>query len=160
MNTASIQQLSNAVDREMERLFAATRSPGAGFSAGYGAGFNREAGRGEEGGQSWSPAVDVVETADAIVLHAELPGMKKEEIEIQLSGETLTIRGERVCAPCAGGENFHRIERRYGRFARSFQIETPIEAAQVEASYDDGVLTVRLPKAQAAKPRQINITSS
>jgi HSP20 family protein len=154
-----MQELTRAMDREMERLFAARTTPGN-----YGAGFGRNAfagaGRSENGGQSWSPAVDVVETPEAIVLHAELPGMKKEEIEIQLSGETLSIRGERECAPCANGENFHRIERRYGRFARTFQIETPIDAANVEASYDDGVLTVRLPKAQAAKPRQIEITSS
>lgn len=159
MNASSMQELTRAMnremDREMERLFASPRGTGGS----YGAGFGLEAGHGDDGGQSWSPAVDVVETADAIVLHAELPGMKKEEIEIQLSGETLAIRGERRCAPCGGGENFHRIERRYGQFSRAFQIETPIDASNVQASYDDGVLTVRVPKAQAAKPRQIQITS-
>lgn len=158
MNAVSIHELTRAVDREMERLFAA--SGAAGFGANYGVGSRNDNSRGDNSGQSWSPSVDVVETADAIVLHAELPGMKKEEIEIQLSGETLAIRGERACAPCGQGENFHRIERRYGRFSRAFQIETPIDAAGVQASYDDGVLTVRLPKAQAAKPRQIEITSS
>jgi HSP20 family protein len=155
MNAVSMQELTRAMDREMERLFASSR----GANRSYTPEFQGSAGRGENGGQNWSPAVDVVETPDAIVLHAELPGMKKEEIEIQLSGETLAIRGERQPSPCSNGENFHRIERRYGRFSRAFQIETPIDAAQVQASYDDGVLTVRLPKAQSAKPRQIEITS-
>ncbi len=105
----------------------------------------------------WAPVVDVVETETEIVLHAELPGMRKEEIDIQLSGDTLTLRGERQLQSATRGENFHRIERQYGAFQRTFGIETPIDAANVSASYEHGVLTVRLPKQQEQKPRQIEI---
>lgn len=117
-----------------------------------------ESSRATNGGQSWSPAVDVVETETEIVLHAELPGVKKEEIEVQLEGDTLLIRGERSALPNSGEENFHRIERRYGRFARTFQFEMPINGAQVEATYENGVLQVRLPKV-ASRARTIEIQS-
>ena len=117
-----------------------------------------DAARGANGGQSWSPAVDVVETETEIVLHAELPGMKREEIEVQLEGDSLLIRGERFAQPNSGEENFHRIERRYGRFARTFQFEMPIDGASVEAIYENGVLSVRLPKA-ASRARTIQIQS-
>jgi HSP20 family protein len=107
--------------------------------------------------RTWAPAVDVVENETEIVLHAELPGMKKDEIDIQLTGDTLTIRGERKRTSTQRGENFHRIERQYGAFGRTFEIETPIDAAGVSASYEEGVLTVRLPKQQEVKSRQIEI---
>jgi HSP20 family protein len=107
--------------------------------------------------RTWAPAVDVVENDLEIVLHAELPGMKKDEIDIQLTGDTLTIRGERKRTSTQRGENFHRIERQYGAFGRTFEIETPIDAAGVSASYEEGVLTVRLPKQQEVKSRQIEI---
>ena len=149
------------MDCDMERLFATHRGTTAGFYAGHNyVGHPPGLGRSENGGQTWSPAVDLVETADTIVLHAELPGMKKEESQLLLSREALSISGERACVPCTGGESFHRLERRYGRFARSFHIEVEIEANKVEAIYADGVLTMRLPKVQAAKPRQIEIASS
>jgi len=105
----------------------------------------------------WAPAVDVAETQDAIILHAELPGMKKEDIDIQLHGDTLTLRGERKQETPQRGEHYHRIERQYGAWQRTFQIEVPIDTARVGASYEDGVLTVRLPKQEAVKPRQIEI---
>ncbi|HEX8235479.1 MAG TPA: Hsp20/alpha crystallin family protein [Abditibacteriaceae bacterium] len=111
----------------------------------------------ENGPRTWAPAVDVVENDLEIVLHAELPGLKKEEIDIQLTGDTLTIRGERKRTSTQRGENFHRIERQYGAFGRTFEIETLIDAASVSASYEDGVLTVRLPKQQEVKSRQIEI---
>jgi len=107
--------------------------------------------------RTWAPAVDVVENETEIVLHAELPGMKKDEIDIQLTGDTLTIRGERKRTSTQRGENFHRIERQYGAFGRTFEVETPIDAASVSASYEEGVLTVRLPKQQEVKSRQIEI---
>ncbi|HEX8553001.1 MAG TPA: Hsp20/alpha crystallin family protein [Abditibacteriaceae bacterium] len=155
MNASMQHRLSNELSREMERFFA---SRGSSFSpARTATGRNEDTQSG--GAQSWSPAVDVVETETEIVLHAELPGMKKEEIELQLSGDTLTIRGERACVQGKSGENFHRIERRYGKFARTFQIETSIDAEKVAAAYDDGVLTVRLPKAASARPRQIEIST-
>lgn len=105
----------------------------------------------------WAPPVDVAETEQEIVLYAELPGMKREEIEINLHGDTLTMNGERKFAQAAPGEHFHRIERHYGPWRRAFQIEVPIEASQVTATYEDGVLTVRLPKRAEPRPRQIQI---
>jgi HSP20 family protein len=108
----------------------------------------------------WAPVVDVSETPDEIILEAELPGMKKDEIEIQLNGDTLLLRGERRFEQTQRGEQFHRIERQYGAWQRSFQIEVPIDAQKVAASYEQGVLTVRLPKAEALKPRQIEIQTS
>jgi len=118
-----------------------------------------ESGRGaqENGARHWIPAVDVLENDREIILQAELPGMNKDDIEIELTGETLTLHGERQLEPAQRGEHFHRIERQYGPWQRTFQIEVPIETAQVAASYEDGVLTVHLPKQEAVKPRQITI---
>ena len=105
----------------------------------------------------WAPVVDVSETPNEIVLEAELPGMKRNEIDIELNGETLTLRGERKFEQTQRGEQFHRIERQYGAWQRSFQIEVPIDAQKVSANYEQGLLTVRLPKAESLKPRQIEI---
>lgn len=112
---------------------------------------------GESAPRTWAPAVDVLESQHEIVLEAELPGMSKDEIDIQLTGETLTLRGERKLEPAARGEHFHRVERQYGPWQRTFQVEVPIDTTKVTASYEDGVLTVRLPKQEAVKPRQIEI---
>jgi HSP20 family protein len=101
--------------------------------------------------------VDVLENEHEIILQAELPGMNKDDIDIELTGETLTLHGERKLEPSQRGEHFHRIERQYGPWQRTFQIEVPIETAKVAASYEDGVLTVHLPKQEAVKPRQITI---
>lgn len=105
----------------------------------------------------WAPPVDVAETESEIVLYAELPGMIREEIDINLHGDTLIMRGERNFAQAAPGEHFHRIERHYGPWRRAFQIEVPIDATGVTASYENGVLTVRLPKKAEPKARQIQI---
>ncbi len=107
--------------------------------------------------RAWAPAVDVAETESEIVLHAELPGMRKEDIDIQLTGDRLTLRGERRLEQTARGEHFHRIERQYGAWQRTFGIEAPIDTSKVSATYEEGVLTVRLPKQEAVKPRQIEI---
>ncbi len=111
----------------------------------------------ESGPRVWAPAVDVSETEREIVLHAELPGLRREDIDIQLTGDTLTLRGERQLATAQRGENYHRIERQYGVFQRTFQIEMPIDIAAVSASYEEGVLTVRLPKQELIKSRRIDI---
>ncbi len=105
----------------------------------------------------WAPPVDVAETETEIVLYAELPGMNREEIEINLHGDTLIMRGERNFAQTAPGEHFHRIERHYGPWRRAFQIEVPVDVAGVTATYENGVLTVRLPKKNEPKMRQIQI---
>jgi len=118
-----------------------------------------ESGRGSEETPSrvWAPAVDVAENENEIVLYAELPGMNKDDIDIQLTGDTLTLRGERKFEQAQRGEHFHRIERQYGAWQRSFQIEVPLDTARVSASYDEGVLTVHLPKQAAVRPRQIPV---
>jgi len=105
----------------------------------------------------WAPAVDVLESQQEIVLEAELPGMTKEDIDIQLTDDTLTIRGERKLEPAARGEHFHRVERQYGPWQRTFRVEVPIDTSRVTASYEDGVLTLLLPKLAAVTPRQIDI---
>ncbi len=110
-----------------------------------------------ESARLWAPAVDVAESEYEIVLYAELPGMSREEIDIQLSGDMLTLRGDRKLAPATLGEHYHRIERQYGPWRRAFQIEVPIDQTQVSATYTEGVLTVRLPKREEVKPRQIPI---
>lgn len=112
-----------------------------------------------EGDQLWTPVVDVTETDDEIILEAELPGMKKDEIDIQVNGDTLTLRGERKIERIEKNERYHRIERQYGAWQRSFQIEIPIETSKISADYSAGVLSVRLPKAENVKPRQIAITT-
>jgi len=104
--------------------------------------------------QAWAPVVDIHETADALIVEAELPGMKQEEIAIELSGDTLTIKGER--RPATGRE-FLRQERNYGAFQRAFTLGVPINQAGVRARYTDGLLEVTLPKAEAARPKQVKI---
>lgn len=119
---------------------------------------NRGMQSGDEGSSRlWAPMVDVLENQDEILLEAELPGMKKDEIDIELNGDTLVLRGERKFEQTQRGEQFHRIERQYGAWQRTFQIEVPIDAQKVSANYEQGVLTVRLPKAESLKPRQISI---
>ena len=107
----------------------------------------------------WSPAVDVAETEDAITLHVELPGLKLEEIDIELTGDTLTLRGERKRVKEEQKDNFVRVERSYGRFQRSFTLATPIQHDKVTAAYRDGILEITLPKSEETKPRKIAVTA-
>jgi len=108
----------------------------------------------------WSPAVDVAETANDIVLRAELPGLKQEDIDIELSGDTLTLRGERKYENEERKDNFVRVERSYGRFQRSFTLAVPVNVEQVKATYKDGILEVHLPKSEAIKPRKVQVVSA
>ncbi len=113
----------------------------------------------ETEGRSWTPAVDVVENKKEIVLQAEIPGMSKEEISVELDGDTLRISGERQRQQVVEGEQFRRLERRYGSFSRVFQLQTEIDADGIAATFENGVLTLRLPKKQSAGPKQIQIGS-
>ncbi len=110
-------------------------------------------------GRVWSPAVDVAETQNEIVLRAELPGMKQEDIDIELTGDTLTLRGERKFENEERKENFVRVERSYGRFQRSFTLGVPVQFDAVTASYRDGVLEVHLPKSEDTKPRKVQVSA-
>ena len=103
------------------------------------------------------PPVDIYEDEHKIVLKLEVPGLKQEDLDIQLENNTLTVRGERKFEKEEKEENFHRIERRYGSFFRSFTVPTTVNPEGVKASYDAGVLRVELEKKAEAKPKQIKV---
>lgn len=106
---------------------------------------------------TWAPALDLHEDKDNLILRAELPGLKKEDIEISLHENAVTISGERKNEKKYEGANTSREERFFGRFTRSLNLPKTVDAGKVKATYVDGVLTVTLPKAEEAKPRQIQI---
>ena len=107
---------------------------------------------------SWVPPVDVYSNGDhEIVLKAELPDMTRDAIDITVEDDTLTIKGDKKFADDVKDEQFHRIERRYGAFSRSFSLPTTVDASKVTAEYKNGLLTVRLPLREEAKPRQIKV---
>ena len=106
---------------------------------------------------TWSPAVDIYETEGEIVVKAELPGMDRKDITLNLENNVLTIRGERRFEKETKEDNYHRIERSYGGFSRSFSIPTSVDEEKIRADYKDGVLKVALPKKEQAKPKQIQI---
>ena len=120
-----------------------------------------QASSGDEGlmtSGSWLPPVDIHQNGDhEIVLKAELPDMAREDIDITVDNGTLTIRGEKKLASDVREEQFHRIERRYGVFSRSFSVPQTVDTGKVAADYKNGVLTVRLPLREEAKPRQIKV---
>ena len=108
----------------------------------------------------FAPPADIHETADEFVVHMDLPGMTLKEIKVSLAGEMLVIRGERKSEVPAEGVNRHRVERVYGAFERTFELGAPLRSDSVQATYRDGVLTVRVPKAEHAKAREIPVQSS
>ena len=115
--------------------------------------------RGEEGitAATWTPAVDIYETADTIVMKAELPGLTREDIDIQIEDNTLILRGERRFAKDVQQENYLRIERAYGSFHRTFTLPATIQQEEIRAVFRDGVLELILPKTEGAKPKRISI---
>ena len=104
----------------------------------------------------WSPALDLYQNNDNVVVRVELPGMRKEDIEISLQDGMLTISGERN-SETAEGDKAERTERYVGKFRRSISLPTQVDASKVTATYRDGILTVTLPKAEEAKPKQIQV---
>jgi HSP20 family protein len=109
-------------------------------------------------GGSWVPAVDIYSNGQhELVLKAELPEIKEEEIDLTIEENTLTLRGERKVDTEVTEEQFHRIERSYGSFARTFALPPTVDATKVSAEYKAGVLTVRLPLREEAKPKQIKV---
>lgn len=105
----------------------------------------------------WLPAVDLFEDQDNLILKAELPGMKKEQIEIALHDGVLTLSGERKEEEKHHGADSYRSERFLGRFQRTVTLPVPVDAEKVKATYNDGILTVTLPKTEEAKPKQIPV---
>lgn len=108
-------------------------------------------------GRPWSPAVDVYETPDELVLTADLPGVESKDIDVRVENQTVTIAGERKFAKEEDNRGYHRIERGYGNFMRSFAVPNTFDTEHIEANFRDGVLTVKLPKKEAAKPRQVKV---
>lgn len=108
---------------------------------------------------SFVPPVDVYEDAQKVVLKLEVPGIKQDDLDIRIENQTLTIKGERKFEAEQKEENFHRIERRYGTFVRSFTLPQTVDTEAVNASYDAGVLTVSLAKKAEAKPKQVKISA-
>ena len=110
-----------------------------------------------ESSASWAPPVDVMEDEDKIVLRAEVPGMQKEDIDIEMTGDTLTIKGERKFENEEKQKDYVRIERAYGQFQRSFTIGVPVKANKVKANYQNGILEITIPKAEETKPKKVEI---
>lgn len=108
---------------------------------------------------TWTPPVDIYETDSDIVLKAELPGVKIQDVDLQVRDNLLVVRGERKFEKDVKEENYHRIERVYGSFQRAFTLPTLIRQDGIKATLKDGILEVILPKAEVAKPRQIKIES-
>ena len=107
---------------------------------------------------TWVPPVDIFQSGDKeLVLKAELPDMSRDDIDITVENGTLTIKGEKKLASDVREEQFHHIERRYGTFSRSFSLPQTVDTGKVAAEYRNGVLTVRLPLREEAKPRQIKV---
>jgi len=108
-------------------------------------------------GRPWSPAVDIFETEDELVLKADVPEVELKDIDVRVENQTLTLSGERKFEKEDTTKGYHRIERAYGEFTRTFTLPSTVDTEQVAAEYHNGVLTVKLPKKAAAKPRQVKI---
>jgi HSP20 family protein len=130
-----------ALREDVNRLFGRTLGEGAGAAV-------------------WTPAVDVFDTKHAIVLKAELPGMKPEDIDIEIDDNVLTIKGERRFQEAVEDGRYYRLERSYGHFSRSLTLPQGVRGDQVQASFDHGVLEVRVPKAEEVKPRKIAVNAA
>ena len=105
----------------------------------------------------WSPAVDIYETENDLVLKADLPEVSQKDIDVRVENQTLTIAGERKFEKDDSTKGFHRIERAYGNFVRSFAVPNTFDTEKISAEFHNGVLTVTLPKKEAAKPRQVKV---
>jgi len=108
---------------------------------------------------TWAPLIEMFEKEDKFMVRAELPGMKKEDIDVSLAGSTLIIKGERKVETEVKEEEYYCCERSYGSFFRSIALPSPVDVKKIEAGYEDGVLEVTLPKAAEAKPKKVAVSS-
>ena len=136
----------NSLQSEMNRLFNSA--------------FDTPSGSSGPALRRWVPAMDLVESGDQFVLRADLPGMSEEDIEIELEEGTLTVSGERRAEHEESQEGFHRVERSFGAFSRTLTLPKGVDADAVSASFERGVLEIRIPKPKARKPRRISIAQS
>ena len=114
----------------------------------------------ENGTSTWAPPADIYETDHELIVTTDLPGVDAKNIDVRVENGILTIRGERRMERKLEKENFHRVERSYGAFARSFTLSVPVDGEKIHAAYKNGVLTVSLPKTEQAKPRRIEVNST
>ncbi len=130
-----------SVQDEMNRLFSGLMRPAEGGTQ----------------AEQWMPAVDISETDEGFVVTADVPGMKGDDIKISVSNNVLSLRGEKKNVREDAKENFHRVERSYGLFERTFTLPSGVAAENIRAKYKDGVLEIRLPKSKEAKPKEIKV---
>ncbi len=135
-----------SIQEEMNHLFGRAMGQPTGRQQG-----------GEAGGRTWAPALDIAERKDAYVVTVEVPGVRPEDLDVTLEDGLLTIQGERRFTAESSEQQFHRVERRYGAFRRSITLPSQVRADAIEASFDNGLLHVVVPKAEEAKPRKIEI---
>jgi HSP20 family protein len=114
----------------------------------------------ESGTNNWVPPADIYETENDVVVTADLPGIDPAKIDIRVENNVLSLRGERQYARELQNENYHRMERSYGTFSRSFTLATSVNVDKIRANYKDGVLSIYLPKAEQAKPKRIHISAA
>ena len=108
----------------------------------------------------WMPTVDVSETENGFEIRAELPGVSEDDVNVTVTDNVLTIKGEKRQEAETDGKNYHRVERRYGSFQRRFTLPAEVETDDIKAEFSDGVLTLSIPKPEAAKPTEIPITTA
>ncbi len=137
----------SALQEKMNRIFDETFARTRGREEGLGTGM-------------WMPAVDIFETGDAVVVKAELPGVAREDVHVEVKDGVLTLRGERKYEKAVDEENFHRIERAYGAFQRAFSLPATVDSEKIAATMVNGVLEVRVPKREQAAGKHIRITVS
>lgn len=118
------------------------------------------AGQEEDSTRTWAPPVDIYENGDNLMLKAELPGINPNDVEVRVEDNTLYLKGERKFENEVKEQNYHRVERSYGTFARTFSLPNSVDADKVAANYQDGVLTLTMPKREEAKPKTIKINVS
>lgn len=121
--------------------------------------FNRTVGDGTSSGSAWTPAVDIFDTDQAIVLRAELPGLTPEDIDIEIDDNVLSLKGERRFQDELEEGRYYRLERAYGHFQRNVALPQGVKADEISASFDNGVLSVRVPKADEVRPRKIAVAA-
>lgn len=110
-----------------------------------------------EENSSWLPTVDITETDSGFEIHAELPGVAQEDVKVSVTDNLLTIKAEKNQKQETENKSYHRVERKYGTFQRSFTLPRHVDTGNIKADYKDGILTLTIPKAEAAKPKEIQI---
>lgn len=138
-----------SIQSELNRLFGRTYAGGGGSG---------ESSSGVSG--AWVPPLDIFETEERFVVTMELPGIEPDSVDLSVEDSTLTVRGERGFYEDVPEDAFHRVERRFGAFARSLTLPQTADAERIEASFERGVLTIQVPKAEQAKPRKITVKAA